>query len=85
MAKKSRLSSPNPHEVGPPRLLLTEAEAAAALGFSARALQSWRLRGGGPRYRVIGRSIRYEPQMLRAWLEAQPERMHTSDPGEAAK
>lgn len=40
--------------------LIPEAEAADFLGYSVRALQNWRLRGGGPVFvRVSCRSIRY--------------------------
>lgn len=50
-------------------LLRTE-EAAAVLGFSPRALEAWRCRGGGPRYLRVGRSIRYRPSDLDAWASA---------------
>lgn len=50
--------------------LLTEGEAAAFLGFTRRALQNWRHRGGGPLYvRVSARSIRYRVCDLVAWAE----------------
>lgn len=55
----------------PSRLLLTEEQAAEAIGFSARFLQDRRLRGGGPKFvRVSARAIRYRPEDLRAWAEA---------------
>jgi excisionase family DNA binding protein len=50
-------------------LLRTE-EAAQLLGFSPRALEAWRCRGGGPRYLRVGRSIRYRRSDLHAWAEA---------------
>ena len=47
--------------------LLTTAEAAQRLGTSHRTMEDWRLRGGGPIYRKIGRRlVRY----LQADLEA---------------
>lgn len=68
-----------------PRYLLTEREAAHAIGFTPRALQNWRLRGSdGPRYRLIGRQVRYTPEALREWVERQPERRSTSDNGQEA-
>ena len=64
-----------------PKLLLTEEEAAHALGFTARFLQNRRHRGDGPRYvRVSARAVRYQPQDLQAWA-AERLRTSTSDPG----
>jgi hypothetical protein len=61
--------------------LLNEREAANVLGYTARALQNWRLRGGGPRFvRVSRRSVRYRRRDLNAWAE-QNLRESTSDPG----
>ncbi|MBE7638692.1 helix-turn-helix domain-containing protein [Sneathiella sp. P13V-1] len=54
-----------------PDRLLTEKEAAAFMGYTMRALQNWRLRGGGPSYvKVSSRSIRYRYKDLVAWIEA---------------
>jgi hypothetical protein len=56
--------------------LLTEEEAARFLGFSTRALQNWRTRGGknpdsrGPRYVGRARAVRYRRRDLIAWIEA---------------
>jgi excisionase family DNA binding protein len=50
-------------------LLRTE-EAAQLLGFSPRALEAWRCRGGSPRYLRAGRSIRYSRSDLHAWAES---------------
>lgn len=51
--------------------LLREADAARFLGFTPRALQAWRVRGGGPRFvRVSSRGIRYRHEDLIAWAEA---------------
>ena len=50
--------------------LIPEQEAADFLGYTARALQNWRVRGGGPRYvKVSARSIRYRRRDLIAWAE----------------
>lgn len=57
-------------------VLLTEKQAARVLGFSARTLQGWRFRGGGPRYvSVSPRCVRYRPEDLRQWIE---DRLRTS-------
>ena len=50
--------------------LITERKAADFLGYTARALQNWRLRGGGPCYiGVSRRSIRYRRRELIEWAE----------------
>lgn len=52
-----------------PRLLDTRA-AAAALGVTTACLEAWRLRGGGPRYRKVGRLVRYTEADIEAFLTA---------------
>ncbi len=50
--------------------LLNEKLAASFLGYSVRALQNWRLRGGGPNFvKVSQRSIRYRRKDLIQWAE----------------
>lgn len=50
--------------------LLNEHEAAEFLSYTTRALQNWRVRGGGPNYiKVSARSIRYRRRDLIAWAE----------------
>ena len=50
--------------------LLRPREAAAFLGFTTRALEAWRQRGGGPRFvRVSSRAIRYRRKDLQAWTK----------------
>jgi predicted DNA-binding transcriptional regulator AlpA len=59
--------------------LIDERTAADFVGYSPRALQNWRLRGGGPRFvRVSARSIRYRRRDLIQWAE-QRLRSNTSD------
>jgi predicted DNA-binding transcriptional regulator AlpA len=59
--------------------LLKERDAAAFLGYSARALQNWRVRGGGPVFvKVSSRSIRYRRRDLMAWAESKLA-AHTSE------
>ncbi|WP_425410756.1 helix-turn-helix transcriptional regulator [Hyphococcus sp.] len=51
--------------------LLCEKDAASFLGYTIRALQNWRLRGGGPQYvKISARSIRYRRRDLLAWVES---------------
>ncbi|SDH27481.1 helix-turn-helix transcriptional regulator [Roseospirillum parvum] len=51
--------------------LINEVEAAGFLGYTTRALQNWRVRGGGPKFvKVSARSIRYRRRDLLAWIEA---------------
>jgi predicted DNA-binding transcriptional regulator AlpA len=50
--------------------LITEGEAATFLGYTPRALQNWRVRGGGPKFvKVSSRSVRYRRRDLIAWSE----------------
>jgi len=67
----------------PIRRRLTEKEAAARLALSARTLQQWRVRGGGPPFLKLGASVRYDAAALDSWADAQ-QRANTSDPGPAA-
>lgn len=51
--------------------LINEHEAADFVGFSVRALQNWRLRGGGPVFvKISARAVRYRKRDLIAWAEA---------------
>lgn len=64
--------------------LLTEQQAAALIGFTPRALQGWRCRGGGPIFvRISARAIRYRKCDLIVWIEAKL-RSSTSDQGDRA-
>ncbi len=50
---------------------IKEHEAAEFVGFSVRALQNWRVRGGGPRFaKTSSRSVRYRRRDLIEWMEA---------------
>lgn len=61
--------------------LICEVDAAAFLGFSPRALQNWRVRGGGPCFvKVSTRSIRYRRRDLMNWADERIRRS-TSDVG----
>jgi predicted DNA-binding transcriptional regulator AlpA len=59
--------------------LINEQEAAEFLGYTIRALQNWRVRGGGPRFvKVSGRSIRYRRRQLIEWADSKMA-SHTSE------
>ena len=60
--------------------LVNEKEAAKFLGLSVRTLQAWRLQGKGPKWKKLGRAVRYALPDLEAFLEACT-RTSTSDPG----
>lgn len=62
--------------------LITERDAADFLGYTMRALQNWRLRGGGPLYvKVSNRSIRYRRRDLQAWVESKLAKHTSAAPG----
>jgi hypothetical protein len=54
---------------------LLQVDAAAYLQLSTRTLEAFRLRGGGPIYRKLGRRVVYRREDLDAWTE---ERVRTS-------
>ena len=64
--------------------LIPEKPAAAFLNLTARTLQGYRYKGGGPRFvRISGRCVKYRRIDLRGWTEERL-RSSTSDPGKEA-
>ncbi len=62
-----------------PMILVSERDAAAALGLQPRTLQEWRRRGEGPRHvRISSRCVRYRVRDLEEWAEERL-RQSTSD------
>jgi predicted DNA-binding transcriptional regulator AlpA len=59
--------------------LLTVRDAASVLRLSASWLAKARMRGDGPPFVKIGRSVRYSEGALREWLQSQTRRA-TSEP-----
>lgn len=53
-----------------PDALLYPAEAAHLLAMSERTLEGLRLRGGGPPFYRLRRSIRYRRRDINGWVEA---------------
>ena len=51
-------------------LPLTTPEAAEYLGVRPCTLEAWRCRGGGPRFRKIGRAVRYGRNDLDEFIES---------------
>ncbi len=59
--------------------LIDERGAAEYLSYSVRALQNWRVRGGGPKFvKVSSRSVRYSRRSLLEWI-AERTRPNTSE------
>ena len=51
--------------------MINETKAADFLGYTIRALQNWRVRGGGPKFvKVSARSIRYRRRDLIEWANS---------------
>jgi len=51
--------------------LIDERQAASFLGYTVRALQNWRIRGGGPLFvKVSSRSVRYRMRDLIEWTHS---------------
>ena len=74
---------PIPSRAVPQKVVLwTEKETAKHIGFDARTLQSWRMKGTGPQYvQISPRCIRYRPEDIDAWIEERLRRS-TSDSGD---
>ncbi|HEQ59998.1 MAG TPA: DNA-binding protein [Firmicutes bacterium] len=60
------------------REVFTTEEAADYLKVSRQLLELLRVKGGGPRYAKLGRSVRYRRVALDEWLEAN-EQNHTAE------
>lgn len=50
--------------------LLNEHQTAELLSVSPATLRRWRWAGQGPRFRKIGRTVRYAPEDIDAFVEA---------------
>jgi hypothetical protein len=61
--------------------LITPATLAERLGTTERSLAEWRITGRGPKFIRIGRSPRYRPEAVDAWLLSKE---HASTAEEAA-
>lgn len=52
-------------------VMFDNTETAEMLGVRPNTLENWRLKGKGPVFRKIGRSVRYLESDVLAWLDAQ--------------
>ncbi len=52
--------------------LLTEIEVAKYLHLSVACVRRWRLERRGPRFFKIGALVRYRPEDVEDWINAQP-------------
>jgi predicted DNA-binding transcriptional regulator AlpA len=50
------------------RPLLIEQQVAQTLNISRETLRKWRQHGAGPQFLKLGRSVRYRPEVLQAFL-----------------
>jgi DNA-binding transcriptional MerR regulator len=50
-------------------VVMSETEAAESLRLSPRTLQRWRVVGGGPSYRKLGKRVVYTPDDILEYLE----------------
>lgn len=55
-------------------LMLTTRQAADQLGLDPSQLHRWRRRGTGPQYVRLGRTVRYHPDALTAWVDSRSSR-----------
>ena len=51
--------------------LFNEHEVARITGMSLASVRRWRLLGFGPKPIKLGAAVRYHPDDVRAWIEAQ--------------
>ena len=59
--------------------MLRTPHAAEFLGVSAATLCKWRVFGGGPRYKKLGRVVVYDPVELRDWLDTRSQDSTSAD------
>jgi predicted DNA-binding transcriptional regulator AlpA len=59
-------------QTNPSNSFLNEKQLSQQLNVSLSALRKWRVRKRGPRFRKLGRSVRYSVADLAEWLIARP-------------
>ena len=60
--------------------LVDQEEIAKCLKVAPKTMEAWRSRGGGPPYILVGRLVRYSPEMVRKWVNSNV-RHSTSEAG----
>ncbi len=66
----------------PRKRLMKERETAEILGIEVSTLRRWRWAGRGPAFCKFGAAVRYEPEVIAAYIAAN-RRQSTSDTGSA--
>jgi predicted DNA-binding transcriptional regulator AlpA len=66
-----------------PTRLLNEHEVARACSISVLTFRKWRTMLRGPRFLKIGSLVRYRPEDVEAWIQAQT--AHCGSPSEVAR
>ena len=56
----------------PAREFITDVEVAARYSLNLRTLRGWRIYGRGPKFRKLGRSVRYDVRELEEYFDALP-------------
>lgn len=69
ISDESARTAKSASEFLPPDRLLSRAQVEQHFGISKRFLEVAAVRGGGPRFARIGRSVRYQVSELRRWIE----------------
>jgi predicted DNA-binding transcriptional regulator AlpA len=67
-----------------PRPPLTTTDAAIYTGQAASTLNKLRVYGGGPRFIKFGKSVRYDPDDLDAWIDSRKRSSTSEQATEAA-
>ena len=60
----------SPSRADPETHLITEREAAARLGLAVSTLRRWRWSGKPPPFVKISAAVRYDPRVIREFIEA---------------
>ncbi len=63
-------ASVSPNRADPETHLITEREAAARLGLAVTTLRRWRWSGKPPPFVKISAAVRYDPRVIREFIEA---------------
>lgn len=64
--------------------LFKQAQVEKILGVAASTLEQWRLKGLGPQFVKIGRSVRYKKSALKAYIDSLPSFSSTTEADHAA-
>ena len=64
--------------------LLTDQELAGWLNIKPQTLRSWRVKGIGPPYILVGSAVRYSPSRARKYIKARTRRSTSQGSADAA-